>query len=129
MGWDGKKTHTLLHRLDILETNADPPRAAQMPPGLARQVLHHDVAEDHELRVDAVQDAVVGQVEAVGDFDGEPGCGRFNRISHRSVSNVFLHQHRPSIIGRGVFFFWEEWIWDTIRPRGFFPLTKVLVGC
>jgi hypothetical protein len=36
--------------------------------------LHHDPAEDHELRVDGVEDAVVGKVEAVGDFGGEPCC-------------------------------------------------------
>jgi hypothetical protein len=44
-----------------------------MPPRLPRQILHHDPAEDDELRVDGVEDAVVGEVEAVGDFDGEPG--------------------------------------------------------
>jgi hypothetical protein len=44
-----------------------------MPPRLPWEILHHDPAEDDELRVDGVQDAVVGEVEAVGDFGGEPG--------------------------------------------------------
>ena len=45
-----------------------------MPPRLPREILHHDPTEDDELRVDGVQDAVDGEVEAVGDFGGEPGC-------------------------------------------------------
>lgn len=40
-----------------------------MPAGLAGQILHHDAREHDEFRVDAVEDAVVGEVEAVGDFD------------------------------------------------------------
>ena len=55
-----------------------------MPPRLPRQILHHDPAEDDEFGVDGVEDAVVGEVEAVGDFDGEPGyflswCGQYCR--------------------------------------------------
>jgi len=69
----GKTTHTLLHDLHIFKRHPDPPRAPEMPPRLARQVLHHDAAEHDELRVDAVEDGVVGEVEAVGDFGGEPG--------------------------------------------------------
>jgi hypothetical protein len=45
-------TYTLLHRLGILETNADPPRPAQMPRRLTRQVLHHDAGQHGELRLD-----------------------------------------------------------------------------
>lgn len=63
-----EETHTLLHNLDILKTNPNPPDAPQMPTRLPRQVLHHNAAEDHEFRLDLVQDAVVGEVEAVGDF-------------------------------------------------------------
>lgn len=63
-----EETHTLLHNLDIIKTNPNPPGAPQMPTRLPRQVLHHDAAEDHEFRLDLVQDAVVGEVEAVGDF-------------------------------------------------------------
>jgi hypothetical protein len=68
-----EKTYTLLHRLHVLERNSNPPCPPQMPPGLPREILHHDAAEDDELRVDGVQDAVVGEVEAVGDLGGEPG--------------------------------------------------------
>lgn len=70
-----QKTHTLLNGLDIIVADANPPRPSEVPACLAREVLNHDAAQDDELGVDAVEDAVVGEVEAVGDFDGEPGCG------------------------------------------------------
>ena len=70
-------THALLNKLNILKANPNPPRPSEMPARLAREVLDHDAAQDDELSVDAVEDAVVGEVEAVGDFDGEPGCDGF----------------------------------------------------
>lgn len=45
-----------------------------MPTRLPFQILDHNAREDDELRVDAVEDGMVGKVEAVGDFDGEPTC-------------------------------------------------------
>lgn len=68
------RTHTLLNRLNIIIADPNPPRPSEVPARLAREVLDHDAAQDDELGVDAVEDAVVGEVEAVGDFDGEPGC-------------------------------------------------------
>ena len=40
-----------------------------MPSRLSSQVLEHDAREHDELRVDLVQNGVVGEVETVGDFD------------------------------------------------------------
>lgn len=67
-------THALLDGFDIIVADADPTSPSEVPACLARQILDHDAAQDDELRVDAVEDAVVGEVEAVCDFDGEPGC-------------------------------------------------------
>ena len=39
-----------------------------MPAGLAREILHHDAREHDDLGVDAVEDGVVRQVEAVRDI-------------------------------------------------------------
>lgn len=64
----------MLDGLDIIVADADPTSPSEVPACLARQILDHDAAQDDELRVDAVEDAVVGEVEAVCDFDGEPGC-------------------------------------------------------
>lgn len=64
----------MLNNFNIIIANANPPRPSEVPARLAREVLDHDAAQDDELGVDAVEDAVVGEVEAVGDFDGEPGC-------------------------------------------------------
>jgi hypothetical protein len=68
-----EQTHTFPHLLHILPPNPNPPHASQMPPRLPRQILHHNPGEDDELRFDGVEDAVVGEVQAVGDFEGEPG--------------------------------------------------------
>lgn len=62
----------MLYLLHILKTNPDPSRPTQMPSSLAREILYHDTGEHDELRVDAVEDAVVGEVEAVGDFYRQP---------------------------------------------------------
>lgn len=67
-------THALLNGLDIIVADANPPRPSEVPARLSREILDHDAAQDDELGVDAVKDAVVGEVETVCDFDGEPGC-------------------------------------------------------
>jgi len=69
-----QETYTLLNELDIIETDADTPRPTQMPARFEPQVLDHDAGQHDELGLDAVQDAVVGEVQAVGDFDREPSC-------------------------------------------------------
>jgi hypothetical protein len=69
-------TRKLTHCCTVSTSSKDTPIRRvplKCPPRLPRQILHHDPAEDDELRVDGVEDAVVGEVEAVGDFDGEPG--------------------------------------------------------
>ena len=43
-----------------------------MPRRLPRQVLDHDTGENSELRLDVVEDAVVGEVETVGDLLARP---------------------------------------------------------
>ena len=43
-----------------------------MPARLAREILHHDAREHDDLGVDAVEDGVVGEVEAVRDVLGYP---------------------------------------------------------
>lgn len=45
-----------------------------MPTRFTFQVLDHNAGEDDEFRIDAVEDGMVGEVETVGDFDGEPTC-------------------------------------------------------
>jgi len=106
-------THTLLHPLHILKTDPDPPRASQMPPRLPRQVLHHDPAEHDKLGVDAVQQAVVGQVEAVGDFDGEPGCLGlvwFVRTGGKLVCCTVLYMYLPKSLWLARVFSVAAWL-------------------
>lgn len=43
-----------------------------MPPSLKRQILDHYARQHYELRIDFVENGVVGEVEAVCDFDGQP---------------------------------------------------------
>ena len=44
-----------------------------MPARLSRQILNHDPAQNDELGLHAVQNAVVREVQAVGDLDRQPG--------------------------------------------------------
>lgn len=44
-----------------------------MPSRLSGQILDHDSTQDHQFRFHAIQNAVVGEVQAVRDFDREPG--------------------------------------------------------
>jgi hypothetical protein len=66
-------THALLNRLNIIIANANTTSPSEVPACLSREILDHDAAQDDELGFDAVEDAVVGEVETVGYFDGEPG--------------------------------------------------------
>jgi hypothetical protein len=66
------RTYTLLDGLDILRTHANAPGASQMPCSLSRQVLNHDASEDRELCLHVVQDALVGEVEAIRYFFTRP---------------------------------------------------------
>ena len=45
-----------------------------MPFRLGVQILRHDGGQDDELRLKDVEDAVVGEEEAVGDVGGDPCC-------------------------------------------------------
>ena len=64
--------YALLDGLNIFLADADAPRSSQMPRRLPRQVLHHDTGENGELRLDIVENAVVGEVETVGDLFASP---------------------------------------------------------
>lgn len=44
-----------------------------MPPRLPLQILDHDTREHDYFGVDGVEDAVVGEVEAVSYVGGDPG--------------------------------------------------------
>jgi hypothetical protein len=68
----GKTTHTFPDPLDVFALHADAADAAQMPAGLPPEVLQHEAGQDDELGVDAVEDAVVGEVQAVGDLLADP---------------------------------------------------------
>ena len=78
-------TYALLKRLDIIVADTDATGSSQVPACLSRQVLDHDAAQDDELGVDAVEDAVVRQVEAIGDLDGDP-CYELMSIHVRTTS-------------------------------------------
>jgi hypothetical protein len=43
-----------------------------MPRRLPRQVLNHDTGENGELRLDVVEDTLVGEIETVGDLFARP---------------------------------------------------------
>ena len=43
-----------------------------MPTSLPLQVLDHDPGENHEFRINGVKNTVVGEIEAVRDFGGNP---------------------------------------------------------
>ena len=55
----GHTTHALLNSLDIIIAHTNPPRPSEVPACLPREVLDHDAAQDDELCVDAIQDAMV----------------------------------------------------------------------
>ena len=40
-----------------------------MPPGLSCEILDHDAGKDDELSIDAVENTMVGEVQAVCNFD------------------------------------------------------------
>jgi hypothetical protein len=61
-------THALLNRLII--ANANTPSPSEVPARLPREILDRDAAQDDELGLDAVEDAVVGEVKTVRDLDG-----------------------------------------------------------
>jgi hypothetical protein len=90
----GLKTHALLNNLNIIIADTNPPRPSEVPARLSWQVLDHNAAQDDELGVDAIEDAVVGEVETVCDFDGEPGCEFvISACSYdESVLQVFLQK-------------------------------------
>ena len=66
-------TYTLLHTLHILKTNPHPPQPPQMPRRLMLQVLNHDSRKHHQFRFESGEDAVVGEIQAVGYVSGDPG--------------------------------------------------------
>jgi hypothetical protein len=67
-------TYALLKCLYIFHAHTDSSRSSQMPCSLSGQVLNHDAGEDSELRFYIVQDAMVGEVESVGDLLARPVC-------------------------------------------------------
>ena len=54
-----RATHALLNGLHIIVADADASSSSEVPACLSRQILDHDAAQDDELGVDAVEDAVV----------------------------------------------------------------------
>ena len=73
LSFSGIQTYTLLHQLHILRTHTHPPRSAQMPRRLVPQVLDHDSRKHYQFRIDSVEDAVVGEIEAISDVSCDPG--------------------------------------------------------
>ena len=69
-------TYTLLHHLHILLTNTHPPRPTKMPARLSTQILNHDTGQHHHLRVNGVENRVIGEIETVGYVGGYPCCFR-----------------------------------------------------
>jgi hypothetical protein len=65
-------SYALLDRLNVISANADAPGAAQMPGGFSRQILNHDAAEYSELGLNVIENAVIGQIESVGNLLARP---------------------------------------------------------
>ena len=71
-----------MHALHILQTDTNPPQASQMPSRLSRQILYHNTSQHHDLRFDLVQNAVVGEVQAVCYVLGYPFWGWAPSVPH-----------------------------------------------
>lgn len=52
--------------------DSNPPCATEMPPCLSLEVLDHDAGKHNKLGIDAVENAVVREVKAVGDLNRDP---------------------------------------------------------
>ena len=62
----------ILNPFDIRIADSEVPTPSDMPFRLGIQVLRHDGGEDDEFRFEDIEDAVVGEEEAVGDVGGDP---------------------------------------------------------
>lgn len=52
-----------------------------MPSSLPLQVLDHDAGEHDHFCVDGVEDAVIGEVEAIGYIGRDPGWMIYQQVS------------------------------------------------
>ena len=67
------RIYRILNPLDVHIADSQVPASPNMPFGLGMQILRHDGGKNNELGLEDVEDAVVGEKEAVGDVGGDPG--------------------------------------------------------
>ena len=67
-----RRAYTLSNSLNVIIAYANPPCATQMPPCLSLQILDHDAREHNKLGINAIQDCMIGEIQAVSYLDGKP---------------------------------------------------------